>query len=110
MPSESTNPGAETPATPKVLPAARPPPPLSTDRLVLLFLCLSLVFITLAATRAAICGLLCALVHATLALAHSSCGSFETGAARRRELSSVHALAAAGAFLAALELVQDTSM
>lgn len=110
MPSESTSPGADTPPTPKGLPVAKLPLPVSADHLVLLFLCLSLAFLILAATRAAVCGLLCALVHAALALAHSSRSGTAAVAACGRELGSVHALAAAGAFLAALELAQDTRM
>ncbi|KAL4430018.1 hypothetical protein ABPG77_004388 [Micractinium sp. CCAP 211/92] len=110
MPSGSTSPGADTPPTPKGLPAAKLPPSVSADHLVLLFLCLSLAFLILTATRAAVCGLLCALVHAALALAHSSRSGMAAVAACGRELGSVHALAAAGACLAALELAQDIRM
>ncbi len=110
MPSGSTSPGADTPPTPKGLPAAKLPPSDSADHLVLLFLCLSLAFLILTATRAAVCGLLCALVHAALALAHSSRSGMAAVAACGRELGSVHALAAAGACLAALELAQDIRM
>ncbi|KAL4444038.1 hypothetical protein ABPG75_011775 [Micractinium tetrahymenae] len=110
MPAQSPLPAAEAPVTPKALPAAQPPSPPSTDSLVLLFLCLSLTFLTLAATRAAVCGLICALVHAALELAHSTRSGSLAAAARGRELSSVHALAAAAACLAALELVQDMRM
>lgn len=111
MPSKATALGAETPVNPKATPASRllilPPP---TDRLVLLFLCLSLAFLALAATRAAVCGLICALVHATLALAHGPHGGTAAAATRARELGSVHALAAAAACLAALEVMQDALM